>query len=360
MSGRIFNFSAGPATLPLSVLETIQAEMLDYKGQGMSLIEMSHRSKTFDALTVESEALVREICGFSEDFQTLFVQGGATGQFAAVPLNLSLEGKVGEYVNTGSWANKAFKEAKQLGYAAREVASSADTNHDHIPSGLKPGRDAAYFHVTSNNTIFGTQFQDFPETGDVPLVVDMSSDFYCKRIDPGQFGLIYAGAQKNAGPSGVTIVVIRKDLLERSPKSIPSIFNYKTFAEKNSLYNTPNTFGIYVVNLVMKWIRDQGGIDIVEKANRAKAKTLYDAIDGTGFYKAHAREDSRSLMNVTWRLPSEDLEKKFVSEALENDLSGLKGHRSVGGIRASIYNAMPAAGVEALVGFMREFERKNG
>lgn len=357
--GRIFNFSAGPATLPFSVLETIQSEMLDYRGQGMSLIEMSHRSKTFDALVVEAEKRVRDVLGFSDDYQTLFLQGGATGQFAAVPLNLSVEGKVGEYVNTGSWAAKAFKEAQKLGKPCREVASSKATNHDHIPTDFVVGRDAAYFHVTSNNTIFGTQWQSFPDTGEVPLVVDMSSDIFARRIKPEQFGLVYAGAQKNAGPSGVTIVIIRKDLLERSGDDFPTIFNYKTFAEKNSLYNTPNTFGIYVVNLVAKWIEEQGGVDAVEKTNRKKADMVYDVLDGSDFFSPHARPDSRSTMNITWRLPSEDLEKAFIAEATEKGLSGLKGHRSVGGIRASIYNAMPVAGVEALVQFLTEFERRS-
>ncbi len=360
MAHRVFNFSAGPATLPLPVLETIQNEMLDYHGEGMSLIEMSHRSQTFNNLTEETEALVRELMGFSDDYQTLFLQGGATAQFAAVPLNLTRDNKPGEYINSGSWATKAIKEAEKLGKPFRVIASSENDNHTYIPTDFEVGSDAAYLHITSNNTIFGTQWQEYPDTGDVPLVVDMSSDFYCRRFDPNKFGLIYAGAQKNAGPSGVTIVVIRKDLLERSPKNIPTILNYKIFAEKNSLYNTPNTFGIYVVNLVMKWIKDQGGIDAVEKINRRKAQLLYEVLDSTDFYRPHARKDSRSLMNITWRLPSEELEKKFVAEAAERELVGLKGHRSVGGIRASIYNAMPLAGVQRLVEFMKDFERKNG
>ncbi len=360
MAHRIINFSAGPATLPLSVLQTIQEDMLDYHGEGMSLIEMSHRSKTFDALVVETEALVRELMGFSEDYQTLFLQGGATGQFAAVALNLIREGKTAEYIDTGAWSNKAIKEAEKLGKSYRVIASSKESNHNHIPGNFKVGNDAAYLHITSNNTIFGTQWQEFPDTGDIPLVADMSSDFYCKRFDPNKFALIYAGAQKNAGPSGVVIVVIRKDLLERSPVNIPTILNYKIYAEKNSLYNTPNTFGIYVVNLVMHWIKDMGGIDAVEKHNRQKAQLLYDELDRTDFWRPHARKDCRSLMNVTWRLPNEELEKKFVAEALEQELSGLKGHRSVGGIRASIYNAMSKEGVQRLVDFMQEFERKNG
>ena len=356
---RIFNFSAGPATLPFSVIQQIQEEMADYHGEGMSLIEMSHRSKTFDSLTVEAEERIRRLMGFSDDYQTLFLQGGATGQFAAVALNLGRTGATADYVDTGSWSAKAIKEAQKLNVPVRTIASSKETTYNHIPK-FAWASDASYLHITSNNTIYGTQFQDFPDTGDVPLVADMSSDFYCKRFDPNKFALIYAGAQKNAGPSGVTMVIIRKDLLERCQDNIPTIFNYKIYAEKNSLYNTPNTFGIYGVNLVMKWIEDQGGIDAVEKNNRDKAGLLYDKLDSSDFFTPHATSDSRSLMNVTWRLPNEDLEKTFVAEALENDLSGLKGHRSVGGIRASIYNAMPKEGVEALVDFMGEFERRNG
>lgn len=357
---RVFNFSAGPATLPLSVLETIQGEFLDFRGEGMSLIEMSHRSKTFDSVLVEAEAAVRAVMGFSDDYQTLFLQGGATGQFAALPLNLLSGGGVGEYISTGGWAEKAVKEVEQLGKTCRVIASSADKGHSYIPQNYTIGSDAAYLHLTSNNTLFGTQWQDFPDTGKVPLVADMSSDFYCKRFDPNKFSLIYAGAQKNAGPAGVVIVVIRKDLLERSPKDIPTIMNYKTFAAKNSAYNTPNTFGVYVVGLVMKWIQSLGGIDAVEKMNRDKAQTLYDTLDSSDFFRPHAQKDSRSLMNVTWRLPNEDLEKQFIADGLANGLSGLKGHRSVGGIRASIYNAMPAEGVNQLVDFMKAFERKNG
>jgi phosphoserine aminotransferase len=360
MAHRIVNFNAGPAILPLPVLEKIQAEMLDYHGEGMSLIEMSHRSKTFDALVVETEALVREIMGFSQDYQTLFLQGGATGQFAAVPLNLSVSGKTAEYIDSGSWASKAYKEAVKLEKPCRVIASSKAENYNHIPTDFVIGQDAAYLHICSNNTIFGTQWQDYPETGEVPLVVDMSSDFYCRRFDPNQIALAYAGAQKNAGPSGVVIVVIRRDLLERSPNNIPTILNYKIFAEENSLHNTPNTFGIYVVNLVMHWIKNQGGIDKVEQVNRRKAQRLYDALDATDFYTPHAKSNSRSLMNVTWKLPTEELDKKFVAEATQNEMVGLKGHRSTGGIRASIYNAMPMEGVQRLVDFMKEFERKNG
>jgi phosphoserine aminotransferase len=360
MAHRVINFNPGPATLPLSVLETVQKELLDYKGEGMSIMEMSHRSATFDNLVLDTEALIREIMGFSEDYHVLFLQGGATAQFAAVPLNLSLPGKTAEYIDSGSWSTKAIKEVQKLEKPFKVIASSEKDNFSYIPTDFTIGTDASYLHITSNNTIFGTQWQEYPDTGDVPLISDMSSDFYCRRFDPKKFGLIYAGAQKNAGPSGVTIVIIRNDLLDRTPKNIPTIFNYKTFAEKHSMYNTPNCFGIYLVSLVMNWVKSQGGIDKVEQMNRKKADLLYDAIDSSDFYRPHARKDSRSLMNVTWRLNSEDLEKKFVSEAKEHGIIGVKGHRSVGGIRASIYNAMTINGVEELIKFMKEFERTNG
>lgn len=360
MMNRVLNFNPGPATLPLSVLETVQNELLNYHGQGMSILEISHRSTTFGDLLSETESLVREIGGFSKDYHVLFLQGGATGQFAAVPLNLSIEGKVGEYINSGSWASKAIKEAEKLNKPFRVVATSEDKNFSYIPTDFVTGADSAYLHITSNNTIFGTQWQDYPNTGNVPLVVDMSSDFYCRRLNPERFALIYAGAQKNAGPSGVTIVVIRDDLLERTPANIPTIMNYKTFAEKHSAYNTPNTFGIYVVNLVMHWIKDQGGLENVERVNREKAKLIYDVLDSTEFYQPHARKESRSLMNITWRLPSEDLEKMFVTESTNQGLIGLKGHRSVGGIRASLYNAMTLEGTMQLADFMRSFEQRHG
>lgn len=360
MARRVINFNPGPATLPLSVLETVQKELLDYKGEGMSIMEMSHRSATFDKLVLDTEALIREIMGFSDDYHVLFLQGGATAQFAAVPLNLSLPGKTAEYIDSGSWSAKAIKEVQKLEKPFRVIASSEEDNFNYIPTDFTIGSDASYLHITSNNTIFGTQWQEYPNTSDVPLISDMSSDFYCRRFDPKKFGLIYAGAQKNAGPSGVTIVIIRNDLLDRTPKNIPTIFNYKTFAEKHSMYNTPNCFGIYLVSLVMNWIKSKGGIDKVEQMNRKKADLLYNAIDSSDFCRPHARKDSRSLMNVTWRLNSEGLEKKFVSEAKDHGIIGVKGHRSVGGIRASIYNAMSINGVEELVKFMKEFERANG
>ena len=360
MNDRIFNFSPGPATLPVSVLETARDEMLNFRGEGLSVMEMSHRSKTFEGILNEAADSVKKVVGFSDNYSVLFLQGGATGQFAAVPLNLAIKGNPGLYVNTGAWSKKAISEAKKLGIDYKVVASSEDKNFNYIPENIDLGSDGSYLHITSNNTIFGTQWADYPNTGNIPLVADMSSDIYCRRFDPDLFGLIYAGAQKNAGPAGVTIVIIRNDLLDRSPENIPTIFNYKIFAEQNSLYNTPNCYGIYIVGLVMKWILDQDGIDKLEAINKKKADLIYKTLDGTDFFRPTAASDSRSIMNITFRLPAEDLEKKFISDATAAGLAGLKGHRSVGGIRASIYNAMQLAGVESLVNFMQTFEKQNG
>jgi phosphoserine aminotransferase len=360
MSDRVFNFNPGPATLPLSVLEQAREEFLNYRGDGLSILEMSHRSKTFEQIINDAVSDVKKVMGFGDNYSVMFLQGGATGQFAAVPLNLAVKGKPALYINTGSWSKKAISEAKKLGIQYEVIASSETDNFSHIPNDFKIKPDASYLHITSNNTIFGTQWAKYPDTGNVPLVADMSSDLYCRRFDPKKFALIYAGAQKNAGPAGVTIVILRNDLLTRSHDDIPTILNYNIFANKNSLYNTPNCFGIYLVGLVMKWILEQGGIDKVEKVNKEKANLIYQTVDGTDFYRGTAKEDSRSIMNITFRLPSEDLEKKFVAEATAAKLVGLKGHRSVGGIRASIYNAMSLDGVKALVSFMKDFEKKNG
>jgi len=360
MAKRVINFNAGPATLPLEVLQTIQNELLDYHDEGMSIMEMSHRSKTFDDLVSATEDVIRKIMDLPSDYHVLFMQGGATGQFAAVPLNLSVEGKVGEYVNTGAWSVKAIKETAKLNKPYRVIASSEENGFKSIPADIPVSSEAAYLHITSNNTIYGTQWARYPESGETPLIADMSSDFYCRRFDGSKFGLIYAGAQKNAGPSGVTIVIIRDDLLSRCSDTIPTVLNYKILAEKHSMYNTPNTFGIYVVNLVMNWILKNGGIDGIEKMNREKAALLYETLDASDFYRPHADKDSRSLMNVTWRLADAGLEKTFVEEALAVGLVGVKGHRSVGGIRASIYNAMTFDGVKALVEFMKNFEEKHG
>ncbi|RLD12970.1 3-phosphoserine/phosphohydroxythreonine transaminase [candidate division KSB1 bacterium] len=360
MEGRIYNFNPGPAALPLPVLQEAQKDLLNYKGEGISILEMSHRSKTFDGIIKDAERLMKEIMGIPDNYNVLFMQGGATLQFAAVPLNLLGEGQFAEYVNTGSWSTKAIKEAEKLGKQVKVIASSEDENFTYIPRDIKVSPDAAYLHITTNNTIRGTEFHEFPETGGVDLIADMSSDINSRKIDVSKFALIYAGAQKNMGPSGVTIVIIRKDLLERSPANIPTMTSYKIIGEKDSLYNTPPTFAVYIVKLVLEWMKAQGGLEKIEAINRQKAKLLYDVLDESSFYTGTARKDSRSLMNVTFRLPNEDLEKKFVAEALENGMLGLKGHRSVGGIRASIYNAVPLEAVEHLVDFMKKFEKANG
>ena len=360
MKDRIFNFNPGPAALPLSVLEEVQKDLLNYKGEGLSLLEMSHRSKTFDGVIKDAENLAKEVMGIPEGYRVLFFQGGATLQFAAIPLNLIPSGGTADYVNTGSWSKKAIQEAKKLGKPVNVIATSEDVNFTHIPSGFMVTPEAAYLHITSNNTIFGTQWQDYPDTGSVPLICDMSSDINCRKVDVSKFGLIYAGAQKNLGPAGVTVVIIREDLMEKSPEDIPTMMSYKIIGGKDSLYNTPPTFAIYIVKLVLQWIKNQGGIGALESINRKKAALLYDILDNSDYYKGTVRKDSRSIMNVTFRLPSEDLEKKFISEALENGMLGLKGHRSVGGIRASIYNAVPLEAVENLTNFMNSFEKENG
>ncbi len=360
MSDRIFNFNAGPSALPLDVLKKVQEDLLNYKGEGLSVMEMSHRSKTFDGIIKDAERLMKEVMNIPEGYKVIFFQGGATLQFAAIPLNLLPNDKKADYVNTGSWAKKAIQEAQKLEKSINVIASSEDENFSYIPYDIKINPDAEYVHITSNNTIAGTQWASFPETGNVPLIADMSSDINCRKIDVSKFALIYAGAQKNMGPSGVTAVIIREDLLEKSPANIPSMVSYKIIGGKDSLYNTPPTFGIYVVKLVLEWIQNMGGVEEMEKINRKKADLLYNAIDNSDYYRGTVKEDSRSIMNVTFRLPSEDLEKKFIAESLEKGMIGLKGHRSVGGCRASIYNAVPMEALEALVKFMAEFEKNNG
>ncbi len=356
---RAYNFSAGPAALPTSVLEEAQRDLVDYKGIGMSIMECSHRGKDYDAIHLEAEANIMKLLNLSDDYKVLFLQGGASGQFAMVPLNLLGEGQTADYTNSGAWAGKAIKEAKLLG----NVNIAADCGNE-IPTRV-PGVDellltdgAAYVHITSNETISGAQWKVFPKT-ESPLVADMSSDILSRPFDANQFGLIYAGAQKNLGPSGVTLVVIRKELAERAPKGLSTMLKYSTHIDAGSRYNTPPTFGIYILTLVTRWIIEQGQENLYAQ-NVAKAGRLYEALDSSAFYKATAVKDCRSDMNVTFRLPSEELEKKFVEEAAANGMSGLKGHRSVGGIRASIYNAFPVEGVDALISFMRDFESKNG
>ena len=358
---RIFNFNAGPAALPLPVLEEIQSEFLNYKGSGMSIIEVSHRSKWFDDVINEAVERTKKLLNLGDEFKVLFIQGGASMQFCMIPMNLSLPGKPVDYINTGTWSTKAIKEAQIQGKDVRVIASSEDKNFSYIPKSYTVSQGAAYLHFTSNNTIKGTQWHQFPEAGDVPLISDMSSDIMSKPFDAKPFGLIYAGAQKNIGPSGSALVIIREDMLERVPQDLPTMLKYTTFAEKNSMFNTPACFVIYVISLVLRWLDETiGGLENMEEINKEKAALLYDCIDNSDFYMGTAEKDSRSLMNVTFRLPSEDLEAKFVAEALENGLGGLKGHRSVGGCRASIYNATTLEAVKALVDFMKEFERKNG
>src|SRR5574341_235700 len=361
MAERIFNFSAGPAVIPVPVLEQAREEMLSLPGVGMSVMEISHRSKTFDEIIQGAEAGLRELLGIPKDYAVLFLQGGASLQFAMVPMNfLSLDGSA-DYIVTGSWGKKAVKEAQKFGHVDT-AANMADGGFTRVPNRdelqLNPG--AAYVHMTSNETIEGVEFKTEPEVGDVPLAVDMSSNILSKPIPVEKYGLIYAGAQKNMGPSGVTVVIIREDLLPRVREGLATMLDYNTHAKNKSLYNTPNTWGIYILNLVCHWLKEKGGLTAMQQENEAKAKLVYDAIDATDFYRGHADPDSRSAMNVTFRLPSEDLEKKFASEATTQGLDGLKGHRSVGGIRASIYNAFPKEGCQALVEFMKEFERTTG
>ena len=359
MGDRIYNFNAGPAALPLPVLEQAREEFLDYQGSGMSVTELSHRSPWFDAIVNEALERTKRLLGLDDRFKVLFIQGGASLQFCMIPMNLATAGKPVDYINSGSWSTKAIKEAEIQGKDVRVIASSEDRDFSYVPAEFDVHEDAAYLHFTSNNTIKGTQWHVYPNAGDVPLICDMSSDIMSHPFDAGPFGLVYAGAQKNLGPAGTALVIIRADMLERVPAGLPTMLRYTTFAEKNSLYNTPSCFTIYVINLVLKWIEDTiGGLEKMERINTEKARILYDFIDRSDFYRGTAAKGSRSRMNVTFRLPSKDLEGRFVVEASKEGLGGLKGHRSVGGCRASIYNATGIEAVKALVEFMAEFERK--
>ncbi|RJP60040.1 MAG: 3-phosphoserine/phosphohydroxythreonine transaminase [Ignavibacteriales bacterium] len=361
MSNRIYNFSAGPAILPEEVLREAQEDMLSYKGTGMNVMEMSHRGKVYDGIFKGAEADLRKLLNISDDYAILFLQGGATLQFSMVPLNLMPPKNKADYIVTGTWAKKAVKEAKRVGTV--NIAGSTEAEKFvRLPKQeeLKLDPDASYIHFTSNNTIFGTQYKTEPEVGSVPLVCDTSSDMLHKKIDVNKYALIYAGAQKNMGPAGVALVIIRKDMLERSSDSLHTYLNYKVHVEGESLYNTPATYSVYIMGLVYKWLLNLGGLDKMYEINKEKAAILYDYIDGSdGYYKGTVVKEDRSLMNVTYRLPSEELEKKFIAEASEKGFSGLKGHRSVGGIRASIYNAFPTKGVAALVEFMKDFKKNN-
>jgi len=361
---RVFNFSAGPATLPLPVLEQVQRDLVALPDVGMSILEISHRSSAFESILAQAEADMRALAGIPSNYRVLFLQGGASLQFSMVPMNLLSPGATADYLDSGSWAAKAIDEARKVGSVNVAGSTKAD-KYVRIPAqaDLTLTAGAAYVHMTANNTIEGTEWKDLPQVGDVPLVSDTSSDMFSRPLDVGRHALIYAGAQKNMGPAGLTVVIVRDDLLERSrarASVLPTMLNYAVHADNQSLYNTPPVVAVYVLGLVMKWLTTQGGLAGIEKANRRKAAKLYAEIDRTGFYRGTAQADSRSMMNVTFRLPSEELEAKFVKESAAAGFDGLKGHRAVGGMRASIYNAFPEAGVDALVSFMSEFERRAG
>ena len=358
---RVYNFNPGPATLPLEVLQEAQAEFLNFDETGMSIIEISHRSKPYEKVHNQAKADILELMKLGDDYEVLFIQGGASLQFSMIPLNFATKKNPGSYVLSGTFSSNAYKEANILG-VGEVAASTKEENFRRVPrqDELKINPNAAYLHICNNNTIYGTEFHYIPETGNVPLFADMSSDMLSRPVDFKKFSLIYAGVQKNLGPAGVVIVVAKKSFIEKSLDTLPTMLRYDTFYKKNSLYNTPPAFSIYIVGKVAKWIKNCGGLEEMARRNSIKAKILYDAIDTSdGFYRGHAEKDSRSFMNVTFRLPNEDLEKKFVAEALEKNLSGVKGHRSVGGMRASIYNAMPIEGAEALADFMNHFRKSN-
>ncbi len=357
---RVYNFSAGPATLPEEVIKEAQAELLDFKGSGMSLLESSHRGKEYDAVHQEAVANIQKLLGLPDDYAVLFLQGGASTQFAMAPMNLVGEGQVGDYTNSGAWAKKAIAEAKIQGCAHVAADSTQESPaRMPLPEELDVASNAAYLHVTSNETIGGIRWETFPKV-DVPLVADMSSDMLSRPIDVKPFGLIYAGAQKNLGPAGVTLVIVRKDLAEKVPDSVPTMLRYQTHVEKNSLFNTPPCFSIYILMLVTRWLLNKGGLDGMVAQNEEKAGKLYETIDGSDFFKGTAALEHRSIMNITFRLPSEELEAQFIKDAAEQGMKGLKGHRSVGGVRASIYNAFPPEGVDTLISFMKDFKKNNG
>lgn len=360
MTKRVYNFYPGPATLPLPALKRAQAELLDFNGTGMSVLEISHRSEEWEQAIEEATGLVRELMHVPSDYTIMWLQGGASTQFLMTPINLQIPGKTMEYINTGGWSTKAIKEAKLYG-DVKIIASSEEDNFNHIPKEYAMGKDAAYLHITSNNTLYGTEWHEWPEPPDnVPLVCDMSSDLMARDVDIKKFGVIYGGAQKNLGPAGVTLVIVRNDLLDRVPEKTPTMLKWKTQAAKGSMFNTPSVFAIYISKLCLEYWKEYGGISKIEKTNREKAKILYDVIDQSdGFYRGHAIKDSRSLMNVTFTLANKDLESQVVEEGTRHDLIGLGGHRSVGGMRASIYNAMSVKGVKALAEFLTEFREEH-
>lgn len=358
MSKRAFNFNAGPAALPLEVLERAQAEFVDYRNTGMSIMEMSHRGAVYEAVHNEAQERLLSLLGNPAGYKVLFIQGGASTQFAMIPMNFLGQGQTANYVMTGSWSDKALKEAKLIG-ETHVAASSEESKYMSLPklADIQLSDNAAYLHLTSNETIEGTQFKDFPDTGAVPLICDMSSDILSRPFDLSRFGMVYAGAQKNLGPSGVAVVIVREDLVTDSPKHLPTMLRYNTYLNNNSLYNTPPSFGIYMINEVLKWIEEKGGLAGVQDMNRKKAALIYDAIDNSGgFYRGCVNPDSRSDMNITFRLETEELEKEFVKASEKEGFVGLKGHRSVGGLRASVYNAVPYESCKALVDFMEHFK----
>jgi phosphoserine aminotransferase len=360
MPERIYNFSPGPSVLPYTVLQQAAKDIVNFNDKGIGLIELSHRSKEFMAVTNEAEQLIRENLNVPDNFKVLFLQGGASSQFFMVPMNLLGPGRKASYLNTGVWSDKAIKEARLFGEI--EVPfSSKENKFNRVPRNdeYTVSPDSEYLYFVSNNTIYGTQFQTFPST-EALLISDMSSDIFSRPVDVSRFGLIFAGAQKNMGPAGVTVVIIRKDLLDRAPSNLPTMLRYKTHADNGSMFNTPPCFSIYCVGLVMKWLKEQGGVPAIAEINRTKAELIYGAIDNTDFYRGHAEVASRSAMNISFNLPTPELEAKFIAEATAQGLDGLKGHRSIGGCRASIYNAFPMEGVEMLVQFMEKFARTNG
>ena len=356
---RVYNFSAGPAVLPLEVLQNAQADLVDYKGCGMSVMEMSHRGKDYDAIHQEAIATFKELCGLGDDWSVCFIQGGASMQFAMIPMNFLGAGQSADYANQGTWSNKALKQAQMIG-TVNVVANCQKDIPTRMPADdeFKWTPGAAYSHICTNETISGAELKEIPETGS-PLIGDMSSDILSCERDYTQFAMFYAGAQKNLGPSGMAVVAIRKEFAEKGSTTIPTMLQYRTYVDENSLYNTPPTWGIYIFCETMKWVKKMGKENLF-KLNAEKAKKIYDVIDGSGFYRGTALKEYRSNMNVTWRLPTEELEAQFIKEAAAAGMKSLKGHRSVGGIRASIYNAFPMAGVDCLVDFMKDFERKNG
>lgn len=357
---RVFNFSAGPAMLPEAVLTKAKNELIEYENNGMSVMEMSHRSKPYMAIIEKAEKTLREIMNISEAYEVLFLQGGASSQFAMVPLNLFNKSKKCDAINTGAWTKKAIAEAKRYG-TVNVVGDSSDRNFAYIPKTDKStySKDADYFYICPNNTIYGTKFNELPDTGDVPLVADFSSSILSEELDVNKFGIIFAGAQKNIGPAGLTIVIIRKDLIGHAMDITPTMFNYKTHADEGSMFNTPPTYGIYMAGLVFEWIKEQGGLKAIEEINKRKAGKLYNFLDNSKMFKGTADKEYRSLMNVPFKTDSEELDAKFIAEAAKEGLVTLKGHRSIGGMRASIYNAMPEAGVDKLIAFMEKFETQN-